>query len=87
MQIRVIVKPGSRIDAVSSAGHGTFEVKIRARPVENAANKYLVEFLADFLKLRRSDVRIEKGTTGRIKLIWINLTPEQFRSRINNLAP
>jgi uncharacterized protein YggU (UPF0235/DUF167 family) len=83
MQIRVKVKPGSRTDAICLADDGTLEVKIRARPVENAANLYLEEFLAGVLSLRRSDVRIEKGTTSRLKTVWINLTHEEFTERLN----
>ena len=50
---------------------GTIKVHIAAAPVEEAANKKLIEFLADVLGVPKSRVEIVAGTTGRDKLVSV----------------
>ncbi len=46
-------------------------VKIQSPPVEGKANKELVAFLSKVLKLSKSQVRLSKGATSRIKTLII----------------
>jgi uncharacterized protein (TIGR00251 family) len=50
---------------------GTIKVHIAAAPVEEAANKQLVEFLAEVLGVPKSRVEIVAGATGRDKLVSV----------------
>ena len=63
----------NRIDGVIDGADGkpALHVRLRAPPVEGAANKALKDFLAERLGLRKADIRIRSGETGRLKLIEI----------------
>jgi len=64
---------GNKIDRVIAGADGkpALSVRLCAPPVEGAANKALAEFLSQRLGLRKADIRIRSGETGRLKLIEI----------------
>jgi len=45
------------------------EIKITAQPIENKANKALIEFLSKSLKIAKSNIEIVKGETSKEKTI------------------
>jgi len=45
------------------------KIKITAQPVENKANKALIEFLSKQLKIPKSKIEIVKGETSKEKTI------------------
>lgn len=53
---------------------GELRMKIAAPPVEGAANRKLIAFLAKRFALRKSDIRIESGETSRVKTISVPAT-------------
>ena len=52
-------------------GRPCLAVRRAAPPVEGAANKALIRFLADSLALRTSDIHIRTGETARVKTVFI----------------
>jgi uncharacterized protein (TIGR00251 family) len=50
-------------------GRPALQLRLAAPPVEGAANKALIAFLADALKLRKSDIAIKSGETSRLKIL------------------
>lgn len=59
------------------------KAKITAQPIENKANKALVEFLAKKLKVAKSNIQIIKGELNKEKTILIcNMDEEYFRNLI-----
>lgn len=72
MLLRVIVKPNSKMDEISKDEAGNIKIKIKAPPVDGKANKYLVDFLSKKLKLPKSQINIEKGSTNSFKTIAID---------------
>jgi hypothetical protein len=48
---------------------GIVKVRVHAPPVDGEANEAAVRVLADALGLRRSELAIVSGTTGRMKVI------------------
>lgn len=48
------------------------KVKVTAQPIENKANKALIEYLSKFFKIPKSDIEIVKGGTSREKTIFIS---------------
>lgn len=59
------------------------KVKITAQPIENKANKALVEFLAKKLKIAKSKIEIIKGELNKEKTLLIhNIDEEYFRDLI-----
>ena len=54
------------------------KVKITAPPVENKANKVLVEFLAKNLSIAKSKISIIRGETSKIKTLSIDGIDENY---------
>lgn len=53
-------------------GRVALQVRVAAPPVEGAANAALAAYLADSLGLRRSEIRILSGETGRRKMVLLS---------------
>jgi uncharacterized protein len=67
----VLVQPrASRTRVVGEHG-GRLKIQLAAPPVDGEANAALVEFLAGALHVRRQDVRIVRGETGRRKTVRV----------------
>lgn len=56
----------------------SLKVKITALPKEGRANTDLIEYLADFFGVKRSEVKIIKGEKEKRKLISLPLEEEQI---------
>ncbi|HNQ46031.1 MAG TPA: DUF167 domain-containing protein [Syntrophorhabdus sp.] len=56
----------------------SLKVKITALPKEGRANTALIEYLADFFGVKRSEVKIIKGEKEKRKLISLPLEEEQI---------
>lgn len=67
--LNIKVKPGSFKDEVLLDAEGNLVVKIKEKPIEGAANEYLVKYLAKEFKLSKGSVVLEKGTTSKFKRI------------------
>ncbi|MCW5907881.1 MAG: DUF167 domain-containing protein [Chitinophagales bacterium] len=76
MILRIKVKPGSKTDEIVREADGTVKVKIRAQPIEGKANKYLIEFLSEILRLPKSKINLLKGETNSFKTLEIDATEE-----------
>jgi hypothetical protein len=72
----------SRTQIVGVEG-GALKIKLTAPPVEGAANAALIEFVAEWLAVRRSAVSIVSGDKTRNKLVRVSgLTREQLLERL-----
>jgi hypothetical protein len=69
--IRVFVTPRSSANKVVGEQNGAIKVALTAPPVEGAANKALVEFLAKLLGVPRSSVSLISGETSRQKTVRV----------------
>ena len=84
-KIWVQVHPNARGNEVQGEKDGIWQLRIAAPPVGGRANQELVKFLSDVLQISKSNLEIEKGLTGRRKLIAIGgLSLEQVRARFND---
>jgi uncharacterized protein (TIGR00251 family) len=72
MLLRVKVKPNSKSDEVRKEPNGGISVRVKAPPVDGKANKYLVEYIAEYLGLSRSQVKLLKGETNQYKTLAID---------------
>ena len=61
------------IDGVVTGADGRTALRIRltAPPVDGAANAALIAFLAGALKMRKADISIRSGQTGRLKILHL----------------
>ena len=70
--IRVFVSPRASANAIIGMHAGEVKVSLTAPPVEGAANKALVEFMAKKLGVPKSFVRIVSGESSRHKLVGVD---------------
>lgn len=80
LQISLKVKPGSFKDEISIDEEGMLLVKIREKPIDGAANEYLVKFLAKEFGISKSSVVLEKGATSRYKKINLHLSASEWQT-------
>lgn len=71
--VRLVVqaKPRSKSEGVEAGKDGGLVVRVRAPPVEGAANERIVEVLAQILGVRKSAVSLIRGETARHKEIAV----------------
>ncbi len=81
--IKVFVAPRSSANKVMGEHNGAIKVALTAPPVEGAANRALVEFLAKLLGVPRSAVSLISGETSRQKTVRVrDLSIEQAQEKL-----
>jgi len=70
-RLRVRVNPRSSRNQVTGWEKGILSMKLTAPPVEGTANKACIKFLADLLSVKKSQVTLVSGATGRDKVFEI----------------
>ena len=68
---RVRVEPGASKNEIMGVQEDALKIRINAAPVKGKANKALIDFLAEKLEVRKSEVEIMSGHTSRIKKIRV----------------
>ena len=69
--INIYVVPRSSRSEVVDIYNDCLKIKLKSPPVDNAANKELIRFLADTLKIPKSTIDIIKGKHQKKKVIVI----------------
>jgi hypothetical protein len=69
--VPVRAQPGARKCGVLGEQAGAVKLAVTAPPEDGRANAALVELLRDLLGLKRSQVELHRGTTGRNKTILV----------------
>ena len=83
--ISVRAAPRAGRNALDGVIGGAVRVRLAAPPVEGAANKALLAFLAEVLGVPKRDLAIIGGEHGRRKLICVRgLTGERARQRLGS---
>ena len=85
VDLRVVPRASrTKIDGVRG---GRLVVRVTAPPVDDAANRAVVETLAEALDLPRSAVRIVAGATGRNKSVELTgVSADEARRRLESTA-
>ncbi len=72
MDIRLKVIPkSSKTELAGYLPDGTWKIKVAAAPEKGKANRALVEFLAERLKMPKSRIHITSGETSQLKRIHV----------------
>lgn len=71
VSIRIYVAPRSSANKVVGMHNGSLKVALTAPPVEGAANRALVEFLAKLLGVPRGAVSLVSGESSRHKTVHV----------------
>jgi uncharacterized protein (TIGR00251 family) len=80
LSLPLYVKPGSSKDEITMDEEGNLLVKIKERPIDGAANAYLLKFISKEFNIRKSAVSLEKGSTSRFKKILLDVDPSTLDS-------
>lgn len=70
--LRIQVKPNSREEELTPLDDGSFVARVKAPPVDGKANTAVIALLAKHFSVRKSQVTIKSGASGRMKLIQID---------------
>ena len=70
--IDVRVLPRSRKPEIAGTRGDALLVRLKAPPIDGAANVELLELLAETLQVRRSAITIVSGATSRQKRVQVN---------------
>jgi uncharacterized protein (TIGR00251 family) len=63
--------------------HGdAIKIRIKARPVEGAANAALIDFIATNLGVTRKAVKILRGEKSRQKTVWVAVQADEVERRL-----
>lgn len=92
--LKIFVLPRSSKNMLAGRHGDALKIKLTAPPVEGAANKMCITFLAQHLGLPKSSLEIVSGHTGRTKLILVkpktgkadNAAFQDLKKRIKNLT-
>jgi uncharacterized protein (TIGR00251 family) len=76
------------VDGVVKGADGrcALQIHLTAPPVEGAANAALIAFLAEVLGLRKRDIAIRSGETGRLKILRLAGDPDALLARLAKLT-
>lgn len=80
--LTIYVQPRSSKNAVVGIHGEALKVKLKAPPVDGAANKMCVEFIAKTVGLPKSAVEIVSGHTSRAKRILCRASSEAEQNRM-----
>ncbi|XP_063216145.1 UPF0235 protein C15orf40 homolog isoform X1 [Bacillus rossius redtenbacheri] len=70
--IKILAKPGSKVNGITGIDAEGVGVQINAPPVEGEANTELVKYMARVLGLRKSDVSLDRGSRSRNKTLVVS---------------
>ncbi len=71
LDVPLHVQPRARKNEVVGFHNGAVKLKIAAPPVDDAANRAVVEYFAAILAIPRAQLRIISGSKSREKLLHI----------------
>jgi uncharacterized protein (TIGR00251 family) len=75
--VQVFVQPGASRTSTCGLHDGAVKVRVAAPPEKGAANKTLSAFFAEILGVRKTAVRIVRGTASRQKTVHIEGVSEE----------
>lgn len=68
---RIKVQPGAAKNEIVGVQEDALKIRINAPPVKGKANRALIDFLAEKLQVRKSEIEILSGHTSKIKKIKV----------------
>ncbi len=69
--IQVKVKPRARVSGLEELSDGSWVARVKSPPVDGKANTELVTLIARHFGVRKAQVSIRSGASGRLKLVRI----------------
>jgi hypothetical protein len=70
--ISVKVKPNARTSVLEARADGTWHATLKSPPIEGRANEELIALVAAHFNVRKAQVTIKSGASGRLKRVKID---------------
>jgi uncharacterized protein len=80
--LNVHIQPGATNSEITGLHGDSIKIRLKARPIEGAANMALTEFVATCLGVPRKAVRILRGEKSRQKTVWVAAQADEVERRI-----
>jgi uncharacterized protein (TIGR00251 family) len=77
VKFKVFVQPRSSKNTISGLHGDALKIRLTAPPVDNAANKMCIQFLAKTLQISKSSIEIVSGHTSRTKMVLLRYMDEK----------
>lgn len=78
LKIKLKISPNASKNEIIK-NQNELKIKITAQPIENKANKTLIEFLSKKFKIAKSNIEIVKGETSKEKtLLFKNISSDKI---------
>ena len=88
IRFSAVIQPRSSKNEISGIYNNSLKIRLPSPPVDGAANKICVKFLAKCLGVSPSKVRIVSGLSSKNKIIEINGIDESvFRDKLTAKIP
>ena len=71
VEVSLHVQPRSRRNEIAGLHNGALKLKVSAPPVDDAANRAVIEFFASLLSVPKSRMQIVSGLRSRDKVLLI----------------
>jgi uncharacterized protein len=82
LEVRIHVQPRARRSELCGIHNGALKLKVLAPPVDDAANRAIIEFFSSLLDISKSSIRITSGQKSRDKTLLIQgLSRKTFLAR------
>jgi uncharacterized protein (TIGR00251 family) len=78
--LKVFIQPRSSKNMIAGQHGDTLKIKLTAPPVDDAANKMCIQYLAKCLKIPKSSIEIISGHTSRTKRLLLRYKNEKNAS-------
>jgi uncharacterized protein len=70
--VKLQIIPASKLNKIIGyMDNGAIKIRIKAKPIEGRANLELINFLAEILEKRKSEIEIISGLSSRNKVVRI----------------
>jgi uncharacterized protein len=71
LTVRLHVLPRAKRSEIAGLHNGALKLKVTAPPVDDAANRAIVEFFSELLGVSKSNLKILSGNKSREKVLQI----------------
>lgn len=82
LKLHVKVKANANQNSIQAAENGTYLIRIKAAPIDGAANEAIIAYLAKLLGVAKGSIQILKGHTAPHKVIQMDVSEEVFRNAL-----
>ena len=87
VRFEVYIQPRASKTELAGVHDGVIKIRIAAPPVENAANRALIDFIAQHLGIAKRCVRVVSGGTHRRKVLEVEgVTAELIAAKLGPTA-